>query len=90
MNHASDEQLMRIMMMGGNLPATHHKQPPKVATEQNQVTDLAMLVRRLAYALNKKDPGNRIVALAVAYLHRTGLDGSPLRDVTDEEEIHED
>lgn len=44
-----------------------------------QVTDLAMLVTRLARALHKASPLNTLPDKAMDYLKRQGLLGSPLR-----------
>jgi len=41
--------------------------------------DLAVLVRKLSYALTKANPGSTLPARAMDYLKRHGLQGSPLR-----------
>lgn len=43
------------------------------------IPDLAMLVRRLAAKLAKASPGDDLLAKALDYLTRAGLNGSPLR-----------
>lgn len=53
--------------------AHHHAQPgPRVA-------DMALLVSRLSYQLNKANPGNELSQRATAYLKQHNLIGSPLR-----------
>lgn len=44
-----------------------------------QKDDMAMLIRRLARALNNARPGSALPEQAMDYLKRHGLDGSPLR-----------
>lgn len=53
------------------------------ALEQSEkvVNELAVLVNRLARSLRKESPDNEILAKAMDYLKRNGLEGSPLRDV---------
>lgn len=49
-----------------------------------QVDELAMLVVKLAYALQKSNPSSDLPRRALDYLHRHKLQGSPLRgDLTD-------
>lgn len=42
-------------------------------------SDLAMLVRRLYFIVERKDPGNKTAQNAKDYLKRKGLQGSILR-----------
>ncbi len=53
---------------------------PVALSDRLLVNDLAMMVRRLAYRLNKADPGNSLSDAAKDYLVRAGLQGSPLRN----------
>ena len=47
---------------------------------KQQVEDLSALAARLARALRKAAPEHNLPALAMDYLQREGLCGSPLRD----------
>ena len=47
---------------------------------KQQVEDLSALAARLARALRKAAPEHNLPALAMDYLQRKGLCGSPLRD----------
>lgn len=47
---------------------------------QQQVEDLSALAVRLVRALRKAAPEHNLPALAMDYLQREGLCGSPLRD----------
>lgn len=42
--------------------------------------DLAALVKRLAYLLRKSEPGSNLPEIALDYLVRNKLEGSPLRE----------
>jgi len=44
------------------------------------IGDLATLVSRLAHAMRKAAPEHELPGLAMEYLRRNGLCGSPLRD----------
>jgi len=64
----------------------HTGNPDKICTEcadrdalRVQVNDLAMLTRRLVYALRKANPGHALSNQAMDYLTRHNLQGSPLR-----------
>jgi hypothetical protein len=50
------------------------------AQDENQVDDLAALVRQLVYSLKKSQPDSDLAKRAMDYLVRQGLQGSPLRD----------
>lgn len=60
----------------------------KLFLELSQVTnaktrrelDMALLIRQLAHALNKKFPDHALAIKAKDYLQRQGLQGSLLRD----------
>lgn len=53
------------------------------------VDDLATLVRRLVHALRKPFPDISLQTQAMDYLRRSGLNGSPLRDRSNDAEIGE-
>jgi len=44
--------------------------------------DMAMLIRRLCRVVARHDANNLIRKLALDYLHRKGLGGSPLKGIT--------
>lgn len=44
------------------------------------VNSLAMCIRKMAWLLNRKDPGNQAAAGAMKLLQKHHLQGSPLRD----------
>lgn len=50
------------------------------ASDKRVLDDLAQLVARLARALRKAAPDNELAVLALDYLQREGLCGSPLRE----------
>jgi hypothetical protein len=53
--------------------------PAQPAADERVVSDLAALVRQLAWLLKRRDPNATLPARAVEYLRRQGLEGSPLR-----------
>jgi hypothetical protein len=59
-------------------------QPEQVADMWNkrEADDLAALVARLVRALRNAAPEHELPAMAVDYLQRSGLCGSPLRETT--------
>jgi hypothetical protein len=44
------------------------------------IKNLAMLVRRLCYRLNKHEPQSKIIDQSLSYLRGEGLEGSILRE----------
>ncbi len=75
--HAFNERMIRA---GAAWQAARAAPAQPVAlSDRLLVNDLAMMVRRLAYRLNKADPGNSLSDVAKDYLVRAGLQGSPLR-----------
>jgi hypothetical protein len=54
-----------------------------VVDERNELrqcaADLAMLIRRLCRVVAKYDANNAVRAVALDFLHRKGLEGSPLK-----------
>ena len=52
---------------------------PTEERTQQQVADLAALVKQLVRAIRYASPGHKLADKAMGYLHRNGLVGSPLR-----------
>ncbi len=52
-----------------------------------KIADLAILVNRLAHALQKIKPSHPLIDDAKQYLKRNDLEGSPLRDLSDATEV---
>lgn len=50
---------------------------------EREADDLAALVARLAHALRKAAPGNDLPEKAMDYLRRKGLQGSPMRETSE-------
>jgi hypothetical protein len=48
-------------------------------SRDGRLDDMAALIRRLVLALRRSAPGNALSDQALDYLHRKGLQGSPLR-----------
>ena len=45
---------------------------------EEQVANLAMLVRRLVVKVSKTNPNDKIIKNAIGYLKKHGLEGNPL------------
>jgi len=50
-----------------------------IAESRQEADDLKMLIKRLARSLSKAAPDNDLSKKALDYLHRAGLNSSPLR-----------
>lgn len=51
----------------------------------SRINDLSTLVAQMVHALRKCSPGRALADRAMDYLHRHGLNGSPLRDARESE-----
>lgn len=77
---AGAAELARLQMLAGHVVREPGITPSRALVVQyEQLGELAMLVRRLAHALQKEAPGISLPKAALDYLSQVGLQGSPMR-----------
>lgn len=77
MANATRERPRKEQPMGRT---SYIEQRKEAEARDQQVEDMALLIRQLAYALNRHAPEHSLTFKAKDYLTRHGLQGSLLRD----------